>query len=1726
MMKKLRKEQRHKILPAAIALSLGVITPFAPPQYTFAAETLSSNAVQYYDNNAANNKVGGQDSFINFSDSSIVQNNIVNAYKTIGLSPTGSNKVVTSSNVKASLSQRSWNSILYSTLMKASSVPEGANAFAIKIRDADSGAYYYKVLGAGSTSKDCLAITGTQLMNFLNENTGMTTVAAQEELYGYIETKDDAKIQEWMTKYLPSMCYIQLSDAELAEVKDAINKTNASNVLDYMNDSSLNFASPDIIESVQTSFKLGTGDSFSGGSKSYTYNKKSVAAGERWTPLDRAVTISSTLNGDYSPGDANWVTEDGKTAIGASDSSVNTYLANSAQLNNNYTSDSLKPIGNLPTTVISVGELTTESGSVIDLSYLNTNSIDGQAPYVLQGADSGGNANTINVEYISDTSQGTIATNKVKINRSLFVNDAKLADNTAFRLGVYQNYEPLIGGSGGVPVRDNDNVYLTDAAKNNGSDDAKNNLYIQLGYVPEASGTSLFGEWKNPNEVKNQLGNIIVPNALIGIYNGADNFEVTGQTSLADGIFSVYEITPEVGKYENYFKTADSKAITDDKGNIIGYDNLQGTVWYLKGYTYASTGEMAESGKSVSENSTVQNNFVKANNLSLFRRFDSLHVSNLNRPETGGRGPGDTDSALAGELRENLWADVWHGKFDAKAAYTRNTNQSYNGFQVGYDKLLSKKFYGGKIYTGFYASKIDGKSTTFAGSGEQDSYGLGVYSSWVGDKGHFIDLGVNAFKLKNDYHFTGNTGNGSIGKVKGENSTWAYGIGAQYGKRNQLAANWFWEPSVSLYVGHVDESNYSLSNGLGVHEQGYDTAIGKLGLKAGKNIGEKGNVYAGVSWGHEFAGGQKLHQSYGTQSRLIETVGGNDSWWEWNIGGKVKVSSNGTFNLDFVKTTGSDVGNEWSINGGLNFSWGGFESGGSKAAKVNASGGEPSVSGGFAKANAPTVVVGQASKVGNVQLPQMQQSQQSVTVESGSADSQNVYDMGEANSRVVSDDTGSVSGTVTGGMGEFELGGLTVEAKRPDWEKNLSPGQVSVIYPAQFEGEQKNLPELLDRVPGLFVQRLNGVGHYTVARVRGSTAAQVSVFVDGVQMNLAGDAAVNLSAIPADNIERIEVYRGYVPARFSGAPLGGVINIITKKPNEGHGHITQGIKSYGGYSSTYEYSMPLGSGSLLATYARDIWQGDFDYIWPHSSNTQNNVLAGTYKRQSNGYQNNNAMLKWQDDHWTVKGVWKKMHEGLARAVNRTYVIPYLNSGYFDADMDIDYKEFLIGRRDTFGNLDLGWHIAYLDSKKTYTNIGGYRQIEDTKNGIITGSPFAKRDEDDYLPGELWGTWRSKKWNGNLNAAMKLGSNHLLEFNADYTRETMDANGNRWDLTQEQIDSQTGVNRTVRKMLSKYNNREYHLTLQDTITLNDDGDFKLTPILRADKVEMEGLGDLGDADSRWMYSGGVALQKQLNDHWSFKSTWGTYNRHPNFYEIFGDGGFVGQNYVFTVASKGGNIDNGLWETGSQFDFSLNWQGKLAGADTDTILTWYQRKANNQLVLWTPRGGDGLSCYCPTGNIETYGLELAHNMKWQRLNLALAATWQKSKEVGNGLGYNYNWAQGGESFVPEWVVSARVDYLFPGDKLNVFGEYRYTDQEILRGTDSGDADAIDVRDSYSIVDLGVKYKFDKKWRLSAGVNDVFDKGKEVFITTGMFYGPKTASFYPLAGRMYYTTLEYSF
>ena len=157
---------------------------------------------------------------------------------------------------------------------------------------------------------------------------------------------------------------------------------------------------------------------------------------------------------------------------------------------------------------------------------------------------------------------------------------------------------------------------------------------------------------------------------------------------------------------------------------------------------------------------------------------------------------------------------------------------------------------------------------------------------------------------------------------------------------------------------------------------------------------------------------------------------------------------------------------------------------------------------------------------------------------------QNAYADTNANGIPAEGEATATDGTDTTDAGEphtpatFRVN--VVDFARPEWEQTLSQGTVNVIIPDDFKGEQKKLPEYLDMVPGLHVERRGGEGQYSTVTMRGSSSAQVNIYVDGVPQNLGVDGALDLSLIPMSNVARIEIYRGYVPARFSGAPIGGI----------------------------------------------------------------------------------------------------------------------------------------------------------------------------------------------------------------------------------------------------------------------------------------------------------------------------------------------------------------------------------------------------------------------------------------------------------------------------------------------------------------------------------------------------------------------------------------------------------
>lgn len=91
----------------------------------------------------------------------------------------------------------------------------------------------------------------------------------------------------------------------------------------------------------------------------------------------------------------------------------------------------------------------------------------------------------------------------------------------------------------------------------------------------------------------------------------------------------------------------------------------------------------------------------------------------------------------------------------------------------------------------------------------------------------------------------------------------------------------------------------------------------------------------------------------------------------------------------------------------------------------------------------------------------------------------------------------------------------------------------------------RTVAEALELVPGAFV-RVGGKGEAYI-RIRGFRQREVALLVDGIPVYSPYDGQLDLSSLPVEAIERIEVVKGASSVLYGSNAMGGVVNIITKK---------------------------------------------------------------------------------------------------------------------------------------------------------------------------------------------------------------------------------------------------------------------------------------------------------------------------------------------------------------------------------------------------------------------------------------------------------------------------------------------------------------------------------------------------------------------------------------------------
>ena len=278
-----------------------------------------------------------------------------------------------------------------------------------------------------------------------------------------------------------------------------------------------------------------------------------------------------------------------------------------------------------------------------------------------------------------------------------------------------------------------------------------------------------------------------------------------------------------------------------------------------------------------------------------------------------------------GELRSDkeaakggVWARYYRGELSADSAYDREFSQDYTAFQGGIDKVQDYK--GGKLYTGIAVNRIDSNAGYTAGSGDLSSTGVGVYASWLGSKGHYIDVIARGSKLTNEFKLV----DPNNIAAKADYDTWAYGISTEYGYRQDLNAGWFVEPQAELSLGHIGSVDYTTSNEVSVKQDSVNSAVVRLGFLGGKEFtigGRTSNAYVKASALHDFGGNGGGTAYYKGRSSIVESADMNGTWYEIGLGANLGIAKNSNLYFDALKTFGGDLRTDWQFNAGLRFTF-------------------------------------------------------------------------------------------------------------------------------------------------------------------------------------------------------------------------------------------------------------------------------------------------------------------------------------------------------------------------------------------------------------------------------------------------------------------------------------------------------------------------------------------------------------------------------------------------------------------------------------------------------------------------------------------------------------------------------------------------------------------------------------------------------------------------------------
>lgn len=355
-------------------------------------------------------------------------------------------------------------------------------------------------------------------------------------------------------------------------------------------------------------------------------------------------------------------------------------------------------------------------------------------------------------------------------------------------------------------------------------------------------------------------------------------------------------------EYENY-DTANSEE--NDKYNGGTDFNASKPGSYYVNNIYED-GENVYLVRDTSKDAGVSDSGATILNMSRANYKNAIYMDRLNKRMGEAR-------YINGEEEQGMWVRLRHDRIGQSGDF-RSMNTMY---ELGYD--VKQPIDNGEHRIGMAIDYMRGSTSynDIIGKGETKRYGLWLYDTWLGDKGHYTDYIVKWGHLSNDFDIRDKD---SLENITGDYSNNVFSVSAEYGKKNDMGSSWYFEPQAQLQLARVTGADYVTTQGSKVSVDGINSLIGRAGFRIGRDMTENSTVYVKADLLHEFWGDQTVTASDATGT-LREEFENKGTWYDVGFGCAAQTGKNSYAFVDFEKSFGNDNDETYQINAGLQWSF-------------------------------------------------------------------------------------------------------------------------------------------------------------------------------------------------------------------------------------------------------------------------------------------------------------------------------------------------------------------------------------------------------------------------------------------------------------------------------------------------------------------------------------------------------------------------------------------------------------------------------------------------------------------------------------------------------------------------------------------------------------------------------------------------------------------------------------